>query len=47
MSKALSRFSEQEREGVAKRRLLHKTGGLGYLSARDYLESRKKGNKKR
>lgn len=35
MTKAISSFHGAERVAVIKRRLLHKTGGLGYLAAVD------------
>ena len=38
MTKALSSFPESERFHVAKRREASKSGGLGYLAAKDAME---------
>ena len=41
MSKPLSSFPEGDRYAVAMRRAKAETGGLGELSAKDYLVNRK------
>jgi len=38
MTKALCSFPEKERFAIAKRREASKSGGLGYLSAKDAME---------
>jgi len=37
MTKALCSFPEKERFAIAKRRSLGKSGGLGYLAAKDAM----------
>ena len=43
MTKALCTFPENERAGIAKRRVANKTGGIGYNAALDFIN--KKGKK--
>lgn len=37
MSEAIRKYPEGQREAVVARRLKGKTGGLGYLSAQDFV----------
>jgi hypothetical protein len=46
MTRALRSYPPEERKEVVKRRLLKKSGGLGYLAALDYGKPHPKKDKK-